>query len=151
MKNIYLFPIACFLLACNSAIDTKVAQERTAVLTGQAPKPIGPYSQAIQSGELLFLSGQTARNPETGAMDTTNIEQETRRVMENLRAVLQAAGTDFGHVNKTTIFLTNIDNFTKVNEVYGSYFTEAPPARETVEVRRLPGGAHVEISMIAIP
>lgn len=115
-----------------------------------APEPIGPYSQAIRHGHMLFLSGQVAIDRATGNTVTTNITDETYQVMKNLQAVLAAAGMDFSHVVKTTIFLKDMNNFSKVNEVYGSYFTHQPPARETVEVSRLPKDVNVEISCIAV-
>lgn len=115
-----------------------------------APAPIGPYSQAIQTGNLLFVSGQVAIEKQTGNIITGNIQDETHQVMKNLDAILKAAHYDFSHVAKCTIFLKDMNNFPKVNEVYGSYFTSQPPARETVEVSRLPKDVNVEISCIAV-
>jgi 2-iminobutanoate/2-iminopropanoate deaminase len=117
--------------------------------TPGAPAPIGPYSQAVQIDNILYLSGQVAINPETGNLETGDIRQETNQVMQNLRAVLQAAGMDFSGVVKTTIFLSDMDLFASVNEVYGKYFSADFPARETVAVKTLPKNVHVEISMIA--
>jgi 2-iminobutanoate/2-iminopropanoate deaminase len=114
-----------------------------------APEPIGPYSQAIRSGNFVFISGQIALQRSSGQMITTNIKDETKQVMENVGAILKAAGLSFSNVVKTTIFLKDMNNFPQVNEVYGSYFTSQPPARETVEVSRLPKDAGVEISCIA--
>ena len=114
-----------------------------------APEPIGPYSQAIRSGNFVFISGQIALQRSTGQMVTANIKDETKQVMENVGAILKTAGLTFSNVVKTTIFLKDMNNFPQVNEVYGSYFTNQPPARETVEVRRLPKDAGVEISCIA--
>lgn len=119
------------------------------ISTPFAPEPIGPYNQAIQYGGMLFVSGQIALNPETGAFENDNIQAETFRVMENLRAILAEAGYTFDNVLKTTIFLKSMDDFAKVNEIYGSYFTADFPARETVEVARLPKDANVEISVVA--
>jgi 2-iminobutanoate/2-iminopropanoate deaminase len=113
-----------------------------------APAPIGPYSQAVQIGELLFVSGQIALNPQTGALEDADVRTETIRVMENLSAILKEAGTDFNRVVKTTIFLTDMQLFTEVNEVYATYFTGHFPARETVAVKGLPKNVRVEISMI---
>lgn len=118
------------------------------VLSEQAPAPIGPYSQAILAGNMLFVSGQIALK--AGQMIQNSIEEETHQVMKNLGAVLEAAGLNFSHIVKTTIFVKDLNNFQAINEVYGSYFTENPPARETVEVSRLPKDANVEISCIAI-
>lgn len=120
------------------------------VYSANAPEPIGPYSQAIKAGNMLFLSGQVAIQRASGQVITTNIQDETQQVMKNLEEVLKAAGYDFSHVVKTTIFLKDMNNFPKVNEVYGSYFTSQPPARETVEVSRLPKDVNVEISCIAV-
>lgn len=115
--------------------------------TKQAPAPIGPYSQAVQAGEYLFLSGQIAIDPSTGELNDNSIEEETHQVMKNVMAVLKEADADFGHVVKTTIFLKRMSDFVEVNKVYGSYFTSHFPARETVEVSGLPKNVNVEISM----
>jgi 2-iminobutanoate/2-iminopropanoate deaminase len=146
-----LLPILSMaLLSGLSACHITKPASKTAILTDKAPAPIGPYSQAILQGKTMFVSGQIALNPATNQLDTANIVQETRQVMENIQAVLQQADMNFTHVVKTTIFLTDINNFSQVNEVYASYITKMPPARETVEVRKLPKGAHIEISVIAI-
>ena len=122
---------------------------KSVVYSDQAPEPIGPYSQAIQCGNLLFVSGQIALARSSGAMITTSIEEETKQVMANLQAVLAAAGLDFSHIVKTSIFLKDMNNFPVVNQIYGTFFKDTPPARETVEVSRLPKDANVEISCIA--
>lgn len=114
-----------------------------------APKAIGPYSQAVRVGDLLFLSGQVPLDPATSQMIEGDISIQTRRVMDNLGAVLKSAGLSFAQVARTTIFLTDMNDFAKVNEVYGSYFTEPFPARATVQVARLPKDARVEIDAIA--
>ncbi len=119
------------------------------ITTPHAPTPIGPYSQAVKAGNYLFVSGQIALNPATGTLLVSSILEETKRVMENLKAVLKEADMDFSHVIKSTIFLNDMNNFTQVNEVYGSYFFDNFPARETVEVSRLPKDVRVEISVIA--
>ncbi|REE82280.1 2-iminobutanoate/2-iminopropanoate deaminase [Lutibacter oceani] len=119
--------------------------------TNNAPAPIGPYNQAVLVGNNLFTSGQIAINPTTGALVLDTIENETKQVMENMKAVLAEAEMTFENVVKSTIFITNMNDFTKINAVYGSYFnSETAPARETVEVANLPKFVHVEISMIAI-
>jgi 2-iminobutanoate/2-iminopropanoate deaminase len=123
---------------------------KTVVYSAKAPEPIGPYSQAIQVGNMVFLSGQIAIERSTGNLITDSVERETEQVMNNLREVLSAAAMDFTHVVKTTIFLKDMDTFPKVNEIYGKWFTNNPPARETVEVSRLPKNVNVEISCIAI-
>jgi 2-iminobutanoate/2-iminopropanoate deaminase len=123
---------------------------KSVVYSEHAPEPIGPYSQAIQSGNLLFVSGQIALQRSSGMMVTSSIEEETKQVMANIKAVLSAAGLDFSNVVKTAIFLKDMNNFPVVNQIYGTFFTEIPPARETVEVSRLPKDANVEISCIAV-
>jgi len=122
----------------------------TVVYSPQAPEPIGPYSQAILAGNMLFVSGQIAIQRTSGNVVTGNIEDETTQVMINLSEVLKAAGLSFQNVVKCTIFLKDMGNFPKVNEIYGQYFSENPPARETVEVSRLPKDVNVEISCIAV-
>ncbi len=119
------------------------------VLTPNAPQPIGPYSQAVQSRDLLFCSGQIAIDPATGQMVQSTIEEETKQVMKNIRAVLEAAGGTFANVVKTTIFLTNMADFSAVNNVYEYGLGTARPARSTVQVAALPKGARVEIECIA--
>jgi 2-iminobutanoate/2-iminopropanoate deaminase len=123
--------------------------EKKIITTTDAPAPIGPYSQAVQAGNLLFISGQVAINPATGNVEAGDIPAETHQVMKNLQAILQTAGTDFGAVVKTTIFLSDMSLFAQVNEVYGKYFSSSFPARETVAVKGLPKNVNVEISMIA--
>jgi len=118
--------------------------------TDKAPAPIGPYSQAVKAGGLLFVSGQVAIVPATGELETSNIQAETHQVMKNLDAVLSEAKLTFGHIVKTTIFLGDMNLFAQVNEVYGSYFSGDYPARETVAVKGLPKGVNVEISVIAV-
>jgi 2-iminobutanoate/2-iminopropanoate deaminase len=121
-----------------------------AVSTAAAPAAIGPYSQAIKAGGLVFLSGQIPLDPATGQMVDGDIAAQTERVMKNLAAVLEAAGASFENVVRTTIFLTNLADFQVVNETYGRYFTGVAPARATVQVAALPRGAKVEIDAIAI-
>lgn len=123
--------------------------EKTIIHTGEAPAPIGPYSQAVKANGLLFVSGQIAIDPATGELKTGNVQEETRQVMQNLKAILETAGHDFSHIVKTTIFLSDMALFGEVNEVYGSYFSSDFPARETVAVKGLPKGVNVEISVIS--
>jgi 2-iminobutanoate/2-iminopropanoate deaminase len=123
---------------------------KNVVYSANAPEPIGPYSQAIQSGNMLFVSGQIAIQKTTGQLLTGNIVEETNQVMYNLSEVLKAAGMDFSNIVKTSIFLKDMNAFAQVNEVYGKHFSTNPPARETVEVSRLPKDVNVEISCIAI-
>ena len=120
------------------------------IITSDAPAPIGPYNQAVKAGNMVFTSGQIALHPVTGELVMDSIEAETTQVMENMKAVLAAAGTDFNNVVKTGIFLSDMSLFAGVNEVYGKYMGDNAPARETVAVKGLPKGVNVEISMIAI-
>ena len=119
------------------------------IQTKDAPAPIGPYSQAIKTGNLLFVSGQIAIVPATGELAIANIQEETIQVMKNLQAVLLEAGMDFTHIVKTTIFLSDMSLFTAVNEIYAGYFGGDFPARETLAVKGLPKNVNVEISVIA--
>ncbi len=127
-------------------MSTKI---KKVIETPNAPAPIGPYSQAVQFGNLLFLSGQVAINPETQAVVTSGVHDEAVQVMKNLNAVLSAAGYTMENVLKTTIFLTDMNDFATVNAVYGTYFKDHFPARETVAVKTLPKSVNVEISVIA--
>ena len=122
---------------------------RDAISSPDAPRAIGPYSPAIRAGRLLFLSGQIPLDPATGQMIDGDVTAQTRRVMENLGAVLRAGGLSFAHVVRTTIFLADMNDFAAVNEVYGSYFTPPAPARATVQAARLPKDARVQIDAIA--
>src|SRR3569833_1915178 len=123
---------------------------KSIVNTNNAPAPIGPYSQAVSAGGIVFLSGQIALNPTTGELVTADIKTETKQVMYNIQAILKEAGLDFNNVIKTSIFLMDMQNFAQVNEVYGTYFTDNFPARETVQVAGLPKGVYVEITVTAI-
>ncbi len=123
---------------------------KSVVYSSEAPEPIGPYSQAIQSGNMLFVSGQIAIERSTGKMITNDVQAETKQVMINIEHILKSAGMNFSNVVKSSIFLKDMGNFPKVNEIYGQYFQQQPPARETVEVSRLPKDVNVEISCIAV-
>lgn len=153
----FYFCLIALLVSCNSqsspseqADSRGNASVKKAIKTNNAPEPVGPYSQAVRVGNTLYLAGQIAIRPESGEMVTTTIEEEAQQVMHNLQAVLQEAGMDMSHVVKTTIYMTDLNNFGKVNEIYGSYFGEIPPARVTVGVASLPKGANLEISMVAV-
>jgi 2-iminobutanoate/2-iminopropanoate deaminase len=123
---------------------------KTIITTDKAPQPIGPYNQAVLNNGMLYTSGQIALDPKTGNLQLGDISSETKLVMENLKAVLEAAEMTFSNVIKSTIFISDMDNFGKINAVYGSYFDDATaPARETVQVARLPKDVNVEISVIA--
>ena len=117
--------------------------------TKGAPAPIGPYNQAVFADDTLYISGQICLDPVSGELKNTDIQEETHRCMQNLKAILQAAGLDFANVIKTSIFITDMNQFSEINEVYGRYFEGAFPARETVQVAALPRFVNVEISMIA--
>ena len=119
------------------------------ISTAEAPKAIGPYSQALEAGGFIFVSGQIPLIPATGEIVEGSVEVQTARVLENLKAILEAAGASLEDVVKTTVYITNMDDFAKVNGIYGQYFQENPPARVCVEVSKLPKGALVEIDVIA--
>ena len=123
---------------------------KTIIQTDNAPAPIGPYSQAVQIGNMLYVSGQVAIDPETGNLITINILQETSQVMKNIMNILQKAGMNFSNVVKTSIFLKDMNDFPHMNEVYAQFFEKDFPARETVQVAGLPRGVNVEISVIAV-
>ena len=143
MKSIYVFPVVLLLLFSFSH-----KPRREVISCNEAPKPIGPYSQAIKCGNTVYVSGQIALD-ENGVLDTSSIENECRMVLQNIKAILEAGGLGLHDVNKTTIYTTDLKQFGKINEVYKTFFTVLPPARETVQVSALPKGAHIEISVIA--
>lgn len=124
--------------------------ERKVINTSKAPSAIGPYSQAIKVGQMLFTSGQIPIDPATGELVNDDIKKATERVMENLKAILEEAGTSLGNVVKTVIFIKDMNNFAAINEVYGKYFTNNPPARSCVEVARLPKDVQIEIEAVAL-
>lgn len=123
--------------------------EKLIVNTTKAPAPIGPYNQAVRAGNMLFISGQIALNPDTNQLVKEDIVTETHQVMQNLKNILSETGMDFSDVVKSTIFITDMNDFSQINEVYGKYFSGYFPARETVQVAALPKGVNVEISVIA--
>jgi 2-iminobutanoate/2-iminopropanoate deaminase len=124
--------------------------DKVIIKTANAPEPIGPYNQAVLAGDTLYISGQICIDPHTGELKKRDIQDETHQAMQNLRAILVAAGMGFNHVVKTTIFITDMHQFSEINEVYGKYFDGEFPARETVQVSALPKFVNVEISMIAV-
>ena len=126
--------------------------EKQVINTPSAPAPIGPYNQGVRMGDMLFISGQICIDPATGKLNNQDIQQETHQVMHNLRAILEASDMSFHHVVKTSIFITDMNRFSEINEVYGKYFdtNSTFPARETVQVSALPKFVNVEISMIAV-
>jgi 2-iminobutanoate/2-iminopropanoate deaminase len=123
---------------------------RSVVFSSEAPEPIGPYSQAVLAGNMLFVSGQIAIEKSTGNIHTANVEEETEQIMVNIRHILRSANMDFSNVVKCSIFLKNMADFPRVNAIYGKYFPNDPPARETVEVSALPKNVNVEISCIGM-
>jgi 2-iminobutanoate/2-iminopropanoate deaminase len=123
--------------------------EKKIITTKNAPAPIGPYNQAILAGDTLYISGQICIDPSTGLLKNRDIQEETHQAMQNLKAILSEAGMNFSNVVKTTIFITDMNCFSEINEIYGKYFTDIFPARETVQVSALPKFTNVEISMIA--
>jgi 2-iminobutanoate/2-iminopropanoate deaminase len=144
---ILLFNIVACKECCTQSEKTNYMKK--IIETKNAPAPIGPYNQAVLLDNTLYISGQIAINPKTGTLDTSSVEIETKQVMENLKAILIEAGMDFSNVVKCSIFISDMNNFGKINEVYGSYFSKDFPARETVQVARLPKDVNVEISAIA--
>ncbi|MFI5222182.1 MAG: RidA family protein [Bacteroidia bacterium] len=124
--------------------------EKKIITSADAPAPIGPYSHAVLISNTLYVSGQVAKDAKTGTMVTGDIREETKKVMENIRAILKEAGMDFSNVVKTTIFCVDLGNFAAINEMYGSFFTNNFPARETVQVSKLPLNVNVEISVVAV-
>lgn len=144
MRILFLSLLLVFLFSCNQGKDSKFV-----VKTKKAPEAIGPYSQGVMNGNTLYLSGQIAINPETGEMLNSSIEAETTQVMENLKAVLKKADMRFSNVLNVTVYLSDLNDFEKFNEVYATYFKSGFPARATVEVAKLPKNARIEIAMIA--
>ena len=138
------------LLILSMILASCLVAQNKVIYTDKAPKPIGPYSQAILAGNTLYVSGQIPIVLETGILDTTSIEAETHLVLKHIGNVLKAAQMDYKDVVKATIFTTDLNNFSKINEIYGQYFQSGPPARETVQVSRLPKNVHIEISVIAV-
>ena len=134
---------------CAGSLRLKCAMKKI-VSTSDAPAAIGPYSQAIRSGSMLFCAGQIPLDPKTGQIVSDDISAQTKRVLENISAILKAEHLNFGHVVKTTIFLISMDDFQTVNEIYATYFRDNPPARSTVAVSALPKGARIEIEVIAV-
>jgi 2-iminobutanoate/2-iminopropanoate deaminase len=130
--------------------EDSVSLQRHIISTPKAPAAIGPYSQAVQIGDLIYTAGQIPLVPETGKLIEGGIEEQTRQVMQNLSHILEAAGSSLAHVVKTTLFITNLSDFAAINQVYGSFFAGQPPARSTVQVAALPLGANIEIEVVAV-
>jgi 2-iminobutanoate/2-iminopropanoate deaminase len=155
LKHSLIFVLALISLisgleiGCDYFKNQRKEPMKEIINTKNAPAAIGPYSQAVWAGDLLYTSGQVALIPETGEMDNQSLETETHRVMKNLSALLEEAGLSFNHVIKVSIFIKDMNDFAKINEIYASYLTEPYPARETVEVARLPKDARIEVSVVA--
>jgi 2-iminobutanoate/2-iminopropanoate deaminase len=149
MKKVLAICAIALGLAATQVAHGAQVDKKEVIASPNAPKAAGPYSQAIRYGNLVFLSGQLPIDPKTGQVSKGTIEEQTKLVLENLKAVLEAAGVSFSNVLATTCFLKNMDDFPKFNAMYGTYFPENPPARATVEVARLPKDALVEIAVIA--
>jgi 2-iminobutanoate/2-iminopropanoate deaminase len=143
-------PIAPYHAIVPARFAATIAPMKKIISTNEAPGAIGPYSQAVRNASFLFCSGQIPLDPKSGQIVPGDIAAQTRRVLDNIAAILKAEGLSFDHVVKTTIFLTNLGDFQTVNEIYGSYFKQDPPARSTVQVAALPKGANVEIEVIAM-
>lgn len=152
MRRILIFAVTVVVTACAAPDDTDAdasSRERQAITTDDAPAAIGPYSQAVQVGHTLYLAGQIGLDPETEALVEGGVEAETQQAMDNLQAVLEAAGFSMADVVDAQVFLVDLDEFDAMNAVYGSYFEDAPPARAAVQVARLPRDARIEIKLTA--
>ena len=143
------FPKSWLPFVVSLRFPVTIGQIKKPIFTGEAPAAIGHYSQGIRSGRFVFCSGQIPLDPKSGEIVTGDIAAQTRRVLDNIAAILRTEGLTFDHIVKTTIFLTNLGDFQTVNEIYSSYFKKDPPARSTVQVSALPRGANVEIEVIA--
>ena len=150
LQSAVIFVMILAFVHCGPAPHAAKLPVKTVISSPNAPKAIGPYSQAIMVGNTLYCSGQIAINPQTGELVTGSIEAETRQVLENLKAVLSEAGFDFDDVVRATVFMADINNYKRINQVYAEYFNEKPPARAAVQVAYLPKLVNVEISCIAV-
>lgn len=148
LKNILFVLSLALLVSCDSDKDNVIT--KTIIKSSEAPKAIGPYSQAVKVGNTLYCSGQIAIDPKTGELVNDSIESETEQVLKNLGAVLKEAGMDYSDVVHATVFMTDMENYGKINSVYAKYFNENPPARAAVQVANLPKYVHVEIFCIAV-
>jgi 2-iminobutanoate/2-iminopropanoate deaminase len=144
------FDVVLFVFFVRVGFAATIGGMKKIISTSEAPAAIGPYSQAVRSGRFLFCSGQIPLDPRSGQIVSGDIAAQTRRVLDNIAAVLRAEGLAFDHIVKTTIFLTDLGDFQTVNEIYGSYFTQQKPARSTVQVSALPKGANLEIEVVAV-
>ena len=149
MKRIILLFISAVLVTIGIFSFADKTPERLVILTDKAPKPIGPYSQAIKVGNTLYVAGQVGFTPE-GKLDTSSVGNECKQALNNVKAIVEAAGMNMQQVVKSTLYVRDLRNFSKINEIYGTYFPSNPPARETVQIAGLPKGANFEISVIAV-
>ena len=149
MKNIFFGSIILFVVFFLGFSFSDKTGEREIISTKNAPAPIGPYSQAIKVGNTLYVAGQVGFTLE-GKLDSSSIENECKQAINNIKAIVEAAGMTMQQVVKTTLYVKDLKNFSKVNEIYGTYFCQNPPARETIQPAALPKGAHFEISVIAV-
>ena len=149
MKRIILLFVSAILITIGIVSFADKTPERLVILTDKAPKPIGPYSQGIKIGNTLYVAGQVGFTIE-GKLDTSSVENECRQAINNVKAIVEAAGMNMQQVVKATLYVKDLKNFSKINEVYATYFSSNPPARETVQIAALPKGANFEISVIAV-
>lgn len=149
MKKIILLIVSAVLVTFSIFSFTQKTPEREIIYTDKAPKPIGPYSQAVKIGNTLYVAGQVGFTLQ-GKLDTTSVENECRQALNNAKAIVEAAGMNMQQVVKATLFVTDLKKFSKINEVYGTYFPINPPARETVGVAALPKGARFEVSLVVV-
>ena len=139
-----------FVFVVRDEFGARIERMKKVISTKEAPAAVGPYSQAIRAGSMVFCAGQIPLDPQSGQIESQDVGEQAKRVLENIGAVLQAAQLNFSHVVKTTVFLTDLADFQTVNEIYAGYFRENPPARSTIQVSALPKGARVEIEAIAL-
>lgn len=149
MKRIVLLFVSAVLVTIGILSFADKTPERIVILTDKAPKPIGPYSQAIKVGNTLYVAGQVGFTVE-GKLDTSSVENECKQAINNVKAIVEAAGMNMQQVVKATLYVKDLKNFSKINEIYATYFPQNPPARETVQIAALPKGANFEISVIAV-
>lgn len=149
MRKTILYLISAILITVVIFSFADKTPTREIILTDKAPKPIGPYSQAIKVGNTLYVAGQVGFTLE-GKLDTSSVDNECKQALNNVKAIVEAAGMNMQQVVKATLYVTDLKNFSKINEVYGTYFPQNPPARETVQVAALPKGARFEISVVAV-
>ena len=150
LKKMIVLSMVLLFIVCISCDDDNDLLTKKIIKSPDAPKAIGPYSQAVKVGNTLYCSGQIAINPQTGKLVTETIEEETEQVLDNLAAVLKEAGMDFSNVVRATVFMSDIENYSKINGIYARYFKKNPPARAAVQVANLPKYVNVEISCIAV-